>query len=199
TLPTRTQVVQGSRDQFFSGSGLTANQDGCIGRRYRLNFLEHPFERFAVADDLIEVVFRPNLFFEIKLFLRKLVSQIDDLSETEGVLNRNRNLICHRLQEIGVGLRKNGFSTARHSKRPEKPAMRDQRHVTARLKSFSQHASCEFGIDLLNVRPGQEQGFSFRKCKARWSIFRSNRETFLKKACCALKIERVDLKGVAVR
>src|SRR5215469_17171824 len=58
-------VVNRASNQFFSAAGFTKNQDSGVGRRDRLNPVEYINQAFAVADDLFEIVFFPNLFLQI--------------------------------------------------------------------------------------------------------------------------------------
>src|SRR5262249_14324661 len=105
--------MEGSRDQFFSRAGLATDQHGCVGSRDRLHLAQNASQGSAHADDLLEIVLGPNLFFEVELFLRQLVSQIYDLCKAEGILHGNGYLIGDRFEEISIRLGKYTFAPAR--------------------------------------------------------------------------------------
>ena len=62
------------------GAGLAVDQHRGIGGRDGLHLLQHLPERRALADDLLEVVLRADLVFEVELLLAQLVLQFRDLS-----------------------------------------------------------------------------------------------------------------------
>src|SRR4029077_3103902 len=64
TLATRTSVVNGPSEKFFSSAGLPV-QEHCRSRGSdNRNLIEHSPQRGTLADDVLEVVFRVNFRFE---------------------------------------------------------------------------------------------------------------------------------------
>ncbi len=58
--------VDGVRHQFFTGAGLTIDQNASVGRRHEPDLLAQCFHRDAVANDH---VFRLELFAKIAIFM----------------------------------------------------------------------------------------------------------------------------------
>ena len=55
--------------------------------------------------DLIEVQFRSDLVFEIKLLLREPVPQFGNLSVGQGIFNRDPHLLCNLSKKLEFVLR----------------------------------------------------------------------------------------------
>ena len=64
--------VDGFRDQFFSGTGLTLDQYRAVQAGDRVNQLENPIHRAAAADDVVETVLFVELFLEVLVFETQL-------------------------------------------------------------------------------------------------------------------------------
>ena len=60
-------LVDGARDQFLAGAGLAEDQDGAVGRRHRLDDLEHLLHRGTPAHQLRETIPFPKLLAQIRV------------------------------------------------------------------------------------------------------------------------------------
>ena len=56
-----------SRDEFLPCAGLAANEHCGVGQGDGFDVLQHASQRRVLADDVSEVVFGANLFFEVRL------------------------------------------------------------------------------------------------------------------------------------
>src|SRR5215472_10709654 len=92
--PTRTEVMNGPGEQFFSCAGL-AMQENCRSRGTDNRDLIQDFaESGALADDFLEVVFRPDFGFEIQALFLEAISNLCDTSVGNRVVHGERNLIA---------------------------------------------------------------------------------------------------------
>src|SRR5258706_54529 len=69
------------------------------GSFYRFHILKRALQSSASANDLFEVVFRADLFLEIKFLFLQLVLQRIDLAISQRVLNRNGDLLSYLGQQ----------------------------------------------------------------------------------------------------
>src|SRR5688572_25347904 len=105
-------IVNRTRDQFLTSSGLAQQQHRGITWRDCLDQLQHLPECRAVADNLIEVHLAANLFFEIELLLREPIFESRYLAVGEGVLDGDRYLPGDVRQQLHVFFRESTFTAA---------------------------------------------------------------------------------------
>ena len=145
------QVVDRARDQFLAGARLALDQHRRVGRRDDLDLLQHLPERRALADDLVEVVLRANLVFEVQLFGAQLLLQLRDLSKRQPVLHGDRYLLRHLTQQLHIVRREGVRPFAAEVQRPERAIAREDRHAADGLVPLSDDA---FGnLRVLRERP----------------------------------------------
>src|SRR5215467_13411778 len=94
--------MNGTRDQFLSGSGFTTDKHGRVGRCDNFDLHEHPPKRHALAYDLTEVQFTWNFFLQIKLFLCELVLERLNLAVSEHVFHGDRYLVNNLHYELDI-------------------------------------------------------------------------------------------------
>ena len=104
-LCARASLMQGAGDQLLARARLASNEDGGVGRRDRLDLLQHPAQRSAVADDVAEIVLGADLLLQVGILLGKLVLERLNLLEGLGVLERHGHLVGDELEEAHVRLR----------------------------------------------------------------------------------------------
>jgi hypothetical protein len=75
------QLVEGAGDELLAGAGLAADEHGGVGGGDGFDLLQHPAQGGAPADDLVEVVFGADLFFQVDLLLVQFVLERLDLFE----------------------------------------------------------------------------------------------------------------------
>ena len=115
--------MEGAGDDFLACSGFSQNQHVGVGGRYGLHLGQYALQGGALADDLFEVMLGLDLVFEIELLvgqvrlspsgrkilrnswrqgntqgLRRFIFQFGNLEVGQGVLDRNRNLVCDLLK-----------------------------------------------------------------------------------------------------
>src|SRR5262245_16912545 len=91
-----------ARDQLLSRSSLAENQDSRVGRSNSLYILKRSLESRAGPNNLLEVVFGANLFLKIELFFLQSVFKRVDLAISQRIFNRNRHLLAHRGEQLGI-------------------------------------------------------------------------------------------------
>src|SRR6266568_1063952 len=121
--------MDGTGDEFLSGPGLPVNQHRRASLGDRLHQMQSTLERAAFAHDLLEVVLRPNLFFQVEFLLRQLVLQIGDLSVSERILNCQRDLVGDLTKEGGIALGKSILSGAAEAQNAKNPSPANERQV----------------------------------------------------------------------
>src|SRR6185369_13039359 len=98
SLTTVAEIVNGARDQLLASARFTVDQDSRVSGCDCLDVLQHTLQHRARSDDLLEVVLRANLFFEIELLLLELVLQRFDLVVRKRILDGNRDLFRDLLE-----------------------------------------------------------------------------------------------------
>src|SRR5262249_3940477 len=98
--------VNGAGDEFFACASLAEDENGGSGGRGQLNLGKRSFERRAFADDLLEVEFGENFFFEVGFFLGESVLEGVDFLEGQCVFDGDGDLAADLLQEFDVLLPK---------------------------------------------------------------------------------------------
>src|SRR6516225_2468588 len=98
----RAEIMNRTRDQFLACSGLPVNQHRGTGRGNGLDLVEDGTKGFAMADDLFEAVLGSDFVFKIQLLLRELVLEVGDLAIGEGIVHRDRHLVCDLGKKLGV-------------------------------------------------------------------------------------------------
>ena len=79
----RLRVVDGAGEQFLARSGFAVDQHIGIRGRDRLHVLQHAPQSGAAADNLLEIVFRADFFFEVELFFFQPVLERLDLAKAQ--------------------------------------------------------------------------------------------------------------------
>jgi hypothetical protein len=95
-------IVNRTRDEFLSRSGLAEQQHRGITWRDCLDQLQDLPQCGTVADDLIEVHLAANLFFEIKLLLGELFFEFGDLTVRQGIFKGNGDLARRLAEELDI-------------------------------------------------------------------------------------------------
>src|SRR6266850_3516159 len=121
--------MDGTGDEFLAGPVLPANQHRRASLGDRLHQMQSMLEREAFANDLLEVVLRSNLFFQVEFLLRQLVLQIGDLSVSERILNCQRDLVGDLTQEGGIVLGKSILSSAAEAQNAKDAFPANERQV----------------------------------------------------------------------
>ena len=87
------KLVKCAGDQLLARAGLAANEHRGVGGGDGFDLLQNAPQGAALADDLLEVVFGADLFFEVEFLLGQLVFQLADLPVGLCVLDGDRNLL----------------------------------------------------------------------------------------------------------
>src|SRR6202041_1024663 len=99
---TGAQIMNGTRNQFFSRARLAINQHCRIRRRYGPHSFENSAQRSTISDDLRKIHFRADFVFQIELFLRELLFEFPNLAVGKGILDRKSNLVCNLGKENDI-------------------------------------------------------------------------------------------------
>src|SRR5262249_29439739 len=83
-LPARAEVVQGAGDEFLARARFAADQHGGVGGGDGLDLFQDATQRGALADDLLEVPFRADLFFQVRLFVVQFLHEFLDTVHGHG-------------------------------------------------------------------------------------------------------------------
>src|ERR1041384_4942846 len=89
---TPAQIMDGSRDQFLVRAGFPANKNGGIGRSPLFHLAQHATQRFALADDLLELQFAANFILEVEFFQREFVFEVGNLTKGARIFDCDRDL-----------------------------------------------------------------------------------------------------------
>src|SRR6266853_1270922 len=95
-------IVNGARNQLLPRTGIAQQQDGRIAQRDRFYQLQNVFQWGTRPDDLVKTHFAANLFFQIQLFLRKLVLESGDLAVGKRVFHCNGDLPSDHGEKLSV-------------------------------------------------------------------------------------------------
>jgi len=68
--------MNGASNKLFAGSGLAGDKDGRVGGSNLFYAEQDPLNRIAAADDLVEVVFKFDLFLQVGVVSLELVLQL---------------------------------------------------------------------------------------------------------------------------
>src|SRR5260370_7280057 len=101
---TGAQIMNGTRNQFFSRARLSINQHCRIRRRYGSHSFENFAQRSTISDDLRKIHFRADFVFQIEFFLRELLFQFPNLAVSKRVLDGESNLVCNLTKETDIRL-----------------------------------------------------------------------------------------------
>src|SRR6266481_2638227 len=94
--------MNGSRNEFFSCTGISINEHSRVCRSDRLHLLQHTAQGCAFSDDLGEIHFATDFIFEIELFLGQLLFQLSNLPKGTRILYGNGNLISDLGQKLDI-------------------------------------------------------------------------------------------------
>ena len=97
-----TEVVQRPCHQLFARAGFADDQHRRVGGGHGFNGLEHPGDRGALPDDLLEVVLALDFVLEIAVLLFQAGAQPSDLLVRQHVLDRERDLLTDLLEEPDI-------------------------------------------------------------------------------------------------
>ncbi len=101
---TGAQIMNGSRNQFFSRARFPINENRRIRRCYGSHFFEDSAQRCASSDDLGKIHFRADFIFQIEFFLRELLFQFPNLAVGKCILDGESNLVCNLAKETDISL-----------------------------------------------------------------------------------------------
>src|ERR1700745_4338720 len=96
--------MNGPRDQFLPGAGLSLNKYGGLVGSDCLNLPQHLPEPAAVAENVFEMVFGAYLVAKIKSFFGQPIFRLAELAEFERVFERDCHLARDLPQEIDAPL-----------------------------------------------------------------------------------------------
>src|SRR5262245_16640051 len=99
-------------DQFLTRARLSADQNSGIGRRDSFDLLEYALERRACADQLLEVVFGPDLVFEVEFFAGEPVLERIDFEISQRIFNSDGDLPGDLLEQLPVVRAEGGLGFA---------------------------------------------------------------------------------------
>jgi hypothetical protein len=78
--------VHCAREQFLARAGFAEEQHGRVGRGDRSDLVQDLLQRFALADDLLELLAATDFFLQVDVFARQLLFEGGNLVERGGVL-----------------------------------------------------------------------------------------------------------------
>src|SRR5438132_9921456 len=163
-IPPLTQVVNRAGDEFFARAGLSVNQYRRVGARYGFDFLQDLFKGGTASDDLLEVIFRLNLFLEIKLFFGQLVLERVNLSKGKSVLDSDRDLPGNLTKQLRVLFGECVLLQARYGQHSKRAVVGD--HWSAAAGFHPGFREPPGGRKLFPVRTITEHGLTGGKSQA---------------------------------
>src|SRR5882724_3313450 len=95
-------VVNSTGDQLLSRTRIAQQQHGRIACCYCLHQFQDVLQRWTASNDLLKVQLAANLFFEIYLFLGKLVFEFRDLAVGERIFDSDCDLPCYLGKELRI-------------------------------------------------------------------------------------------------
>ena len=190
----RAQVVDGARDQLLARARLAHDEDRRVRRGDGLDLLQHAPQRPRVADDLLEVVLRPDLLLEVDVLRRDLVLELGDPLERERVLDREGDLVGHGAEQLGV-LRREGLAAEPADVQRAEPVVANrQREAAHRRDALGQQPLNELAREPLEIGALEAQRLARREGRARGRPLRRH-EGVLRRGAAAVELERAQLEG----
>src|SRR5258708_23512467 len=95
-------VMNCASDWLLSGSGFAKQQNCRIALGNRFDHLQNVLQHSAIPDNLLKTPLAADLFFEIELFLGKLVFQFGDFTLCQGIFDCEGDLYRSSAQEIDI-------------------------------------------------------------------------------------------------
>src|SRR6185503_19229413 len=141
-------IVDRTRDELFSGSGLAEQQHRGITRRDCLDQLQDLSECGTVADDLIEVHLAANLFFEIKLLLGELFFEFGDLTVGQGIFQGDGDLTRRLAEELDLLRDETSLRRVPNGQHSQHSAMARERYKKVILEPLSDCDFVSLGMDI---------------------------------------------------
>ena len=192
TIAARTEVVDGTRKKLLARAGFAEKQNRGPGGSRKLHLAERALQCGAFADNLLEVEFAANFFFEVKLFDGQLVFQRVDFFEGERVFDGDSDLRADRLQQFHVGRSESIDAAAGKIQGAEGVLAVDQRDAANRLQTFPAKRVDHFIRVIVELRAARQEGPARSDGAARGRIFQRNNGVRLEDALVGGEIEGVD-------
>src|SRR3984893_1477956 len=83
----RAQVVNCASDHLFAGARLALDEDRRVRRRNDSNALEHSFQPLTIANDLFEIVLKPDFVLQVERLLRQPIPRLRYLLIVQRILS----------------------------------------------------------------------------------------------------------------
>jgi hypothetical protein len=193
-LAARAVIVDGARDEFFSGARFASDKDGGASGCDEFDLGESALESGTFADDFFEIEFTANFFLEIKLFLGKLIFQGVDLFEGQGIFDSDGDLSGDLLEQLDILRRKSVLAPAGEIERSKSAAVSDERNTANRLNAFgAEHANDLVG-EAVNFGAAGEKRLAGGEAMAGRSGVERNGDFLIEKAGTTGEIEGVDFQ-----
>src|SRR5580692_829321 len=127
-----------TRNEFFAGPGLSQDQHTGIRRGHYRDQAQRGLERRALADDFAKP--SANFLFEVEPLFRFFISILCSLFILQCVLNGNRYLTGHLLEQDDVVFIKCIVRTPRQHQNANHAISANQRKITPRPEAFLDHS-----------------------------------------------------------
>src|SRR5208282_371111 len=121
-----------ARYSFLAGPGFAGDEDGGIGVGDDGSVVQHTFQGWAVANDIVGPVRDPDFGLQIALFLGQAVLELRDLAIGMRILERSRDLVRYLLQIFNLRPAESTLHGAARIQRSPDPIARDQGHTANR-------------------------------------------------------------------
>ena len=166
--------MDGARDQFLAGAGLTKEQHSRIGRRHRFDSLQHTSQRGTLPDDVGELLVK--LALEVLLLVGQLRVEtghflvgpriLDSDGDLRGGLSEERDVLFRKCVRVG----------AAHVQRSKLAVPRHERYAAHRLESGRLHHRSAIRPELFQIRSAEDPRHASLKRHARGRAVRRQRE-----------------------
>src|SRR5580692_5531988 len=115
-----TEAMNSARNQLFAGTGLAVQQDSRSRWSDNLDPLKDFAQSGALAHDILEVIFRADVGFEIQALVFQAISRGAESSIRERIVQREGNLRADLGQNVEVFLSKIVGPLAPHGHKPKR-------------------------------------------------------------------------------
>ena len=129
--------------------------------------MQHPLKRWAITDNLFEVVFGANFFFKVKLLFFQFVLECLDFTISERILDGNRHLLRDLAEQFRILLREGVFMQALDAQDAKHSIAKEQRRRAAGFQAGTRNSGVVWlGVvaqDRFAIGQGQAGGSSLQR------------------------------------
>src|ERR1700722_5649533 len=145
-------VVNSAGHYLLSRTRVAQEQHSRIAGGDRFHQFQNLLQRLAASNDVLKIQFAANLFFEIQLFVGKLVFQFGDLAVGKGIFNADCDLARYLSKKLRIVLAERVFFLPSETEYTKSTSAIDQRNNTESFQPFADDDLRRLGTKLRRVK-----------------------------------------------